>query len=375
MYKQFEYLRESVTMTRGQTYRIDLPETGLLSGLFLKLSAPCTSGATLADALWRLQDHLGTLEVIANGATIIKSLDWQNLAHIHALRQGVTPLGAWRNYATNTQFEYLLVLFGRFLGDPEYGIDLANFDNVEFRLTNASSATYHGSDISASILQCYMRDMPGGFRGHIRSEIWREWTTVQDETKYFVLPTEYPFSGVYLRCVPSTTSGVPDTGFANLADDIDMSIQGGLKQVYKGGLDDLALVDYYMQGHELLVGGLADVNADRGIPISLGRVLQHATASGSKDGAVSAVIPTIEADLTDGAFKAEAREADSPIEFIFNGYAFQNTVNLWFAPTLAADELLDPGAVGEIRLNIHTRNASSAASGTNQVVIERVVSS
>jgi hypothetical protein len=373
MYKQLEYLREGVTMTRGATYREDLPDAGMLSALLFKLSAPCASNASLAVANWRLQDYLGTLEVIANGATIIKSLDWKNAAFYHFLRTGVTPLGAWRNYATNTQFEYLLLMFGRFPGDPSYGLDLSKYDNVEVRLTNSASSTYYGSDITASIMQLWLRDHAGGFQGHIRSEKWREWTTVSDETKYFTLPSEYPISNITLRAVPPATNGVADTGFANMMDDIDFSIQGGTRKLYKGGLDDLALMDYYMKGKLALTSGLLDKTADYGAPVSLGRILGWATASGSKDGAVSSTVPTIEADSTDGYIKPEAREADSPIEFITMGYAFQESVALLDAPNLEPDLMLVPQQVGPVLLNVHTRSGATYAGGTAQVVLERVV--
>ncbi len=373
MYYQYEYLREGVTMTLGQTYKIDLPEQGLVSGIFLKLSAPCTSGATLADELWRLQDHLGTLEVIANGATIIKSAPWKVFEAIQRLKTKVSPLNAWRNYATNTQFEYLLLPFGRYLWDKEFGLDLAKYDNVEFRLTNSSSATYHSDNITASILLAYMRENPGGFRGHIRTELWREWTTVANEIKYHTLPTEFPYAGIHLRALPDTTTGKADTGFANLMTDIDFKIGGGTKQVFKGGLDDLALIKHYEGGVEGLVSGMADVTADKGIGVSLGRVLGWSGISGSKDGAVSTVDITMEADATDGTISFEAREADSPIEFILRGYAYQHMVPLFFSPNLDPDTLLVPTQAGEMTLNIQTANAASAADGTNQIILERVV--
>ncbi len=373
MYKQLEYLREGVTMTRGQTYKIDLPEQGLVSAMFLKLSAPCTSGATLADELWRLQDHLGSLEVIGNGATIIKSAPWKVFEGIQVRRTKVSALNAWRNYATNTQFEYLMLLFGRNLWDADYGLDLAKYDNVEFRLTNSSSATYHGADITASLMLAYLREHSGGFRGHIRTELWREWTTVANEIKYHTLPTEFPFCGIWLRADPDTTTGKADTGFANLMTDIDFKIGGGTKQVYKGGLDDLALVKYYEDGVEGLISGAADVNADRGIPTSLGRVLGWAAVSGSKDGAVSTVDVTEEADSTDGTISFEAREADSPIEFIHRGYAYQHMTALHYSPDLSPETLLVPTQAGEMTLNIQTANAASAADGTNQIILERVV--
>lgn len=373
MYKQREYLREGVTLPLGETYQLELPKTGLLSGLIMKLTASCTTGATLADENWRLLDFISKIEVISNGATIIKSLSGKLAQYLARQHQHIIPPHFWRNYATNTQMEYIPLLFGRFLGDPEYGLDLSRYDNVEMRITNNSSATYHGTDITGSFLQTFIRDSSGAFKGHVRSENWQEWTTVSDETRYLILPTEFPISGLYLRALPDTTNGKSDTGMANLMDDIDFSIQGGTKRLYKGGLDDLLIQNYIEDGDDIITSGLADINADRGIDVGVGRMMGWSGISGSKDGAVSAVIPTMEADDTDNTIAFEAREADSPVEFIVRGMGFHNCTHLLDNPKLEADWMLDPRRDGECRLNIHTRSGAAYADGTNTVFMERLV--
>lgn len=374
MYKQYEYLREGVMMTRNQTYRLDLPKTGLLSSLLFKLSAPCVSGATLSVANWRLEDYLSKVEIIANGATIIKSLDVSALNFLSWLRQGIVHPHYWRNYATNTQFAYFLINFGRFIGDPNFGLDLARFDSVELRVTNVATSTYYGDDITASILQTYMRDMPGTFNGYLRSEEFRKWTTVQNETQYLLLPSEYPIATLALRCVPTNTNGVFATNPQNLADSIDFSKKGRTAQIFLGGFDDLMVQNYLERGAEVLVGGQLDGTADYGKPVSVARGFNWSGISGSKDGAVSSVIPTIEADPTDGYIKPEAREADSPIMFMYRGMGYEYFSWLHYAETLAQGELLDAKAEGEVNLDVHTRDASTAASGTNTVILERLVS-
>lgn len=361
-------------MVRNQTYRIDLPETGLLSSLLLKVTGPTVSGATLADELWRILDFIDSIEVIGNGATVIKSLEGKHFHFLNWLHQGIVPPHFWRNYATNTQFEYFLINFGRSLGDPDYGLDLSRWDNVELRIANTATATYYGSDFTLSILQSYLRDTPGGFRGYLRSELWREWTTVQNETKYFTLPTEYPISTLALRALPDTTAGLSDTGFSNLMDDIDFSIQGGTKQVYKGGLDDLIVMNYLERGAEIITSGEADVNADRGIDVGVGRMFGWSGVSGSRDGAVSATVPTMLGDATDNTISFEAREADSPVEFMVRGMGFQNTGYLVHAHDLDPAKMIDPRQVGDVRLNIRTRDTAASADGTNQVILERLVS-
>jgi len=373
MYFQSEYLRESVAFPRGGTFKVDLPETGLLSALLLNIQGAAVSGATLADPLWRLQDHLSTLEIIGNGSTVIKSLEFKQSQFAAWLRQGIVPPHFWRNYATNTQQEFGLLLFGRNMHDPEYGLDLSRWDNVEFRFTNASSATYHSADLSLSIKQIFLRDAPGGFRGFLKTEEWREWTTVSDETKYLTLPTDNPISGLYVRAVPPATSGVADTGGVNMMDDIELSINGGVKKIFDGGLDDLIVENFVDRGAEVITGGHFDVTADRGIDIGIMRPFGWGWGSGSKDGAVSAVIPTIEADPTTNTIKPEAREADAPIHFILRGMGFQNMAYLLHVQDLEPELLLDAGRDGEMKLDIHTRSGATYADGTNQVVLETLV--
>jgi len=373
MYKQFKYIREGATLIRGGTTRLDLDESGLLSALYLKIGATCVSNATLTADPWRLQDLLTLVEIIGNGATVIKSLEFKQAQFINFLRQGIVPPHWWRNYATNTQEEHLVLLFGRHLGDPNFGLDLAHWDNVELRITNISSATYHADSMKFSAMAVYLRDHPGFPGGYLRSEEWRDWTTTSDETKYFILPTEFPIAGLYLRSLPETTNGVPETGFANQMDDIDFKIFGGVKEVYKGGLDDLAILNFIDRGAEVITGGHMYRTADYGGDISIGRPFGGAWAAGSKDGAVAAVIPTMEADPTVNALKPEAYEGDTTIEFIMRGIGFQNMAYLWFSQGLEPDSLLDLKTSGEGLLNIHTRSGAGYAGGTAQVVLERLV--
>jgi hypothetical protein len=374
MYKQLDYLRESVDMPLNATYRIDLPKTGMLSSMLVKVSANCTSGATLAGGAWRLLDFLGKLEIIVNGATVVKSCDVTDLHFLSWLHQGIVPPHFWRNYATNTQFEYFLVNFGRYLGDPEYGLDLSRYNSAELRLTNSATATNYSTDITLSMLNVYMRDMNGSFKGYLRSEEWRKWTTVQAATEYNILPTEYPISLIALSAVPHATLGMFDTNGQNLMDTILLSKGGGVKQMYQGGYDDLMVTNYLDRGAEVITSGIADLTADRGIQTSIQRMFGFAGISGSKDGAVSAVIPTMIADATDGAISFEAREADSPVEFTVRGMGFMNYAWLVNDPDLDPAGLLDPKVDGECRLDITTRDAATAAAGTNKILLERLVS-
>lgn len=375
MYYHTDLLRASATMTRSQTFRIDLPKTGLLSALQLVIEAPSVSAAFAAGGNWRLLDYLTTVEVIGNGSTVIKSLQAKHLDFLSLLHQGVIPPHYWRNYATNTQREVIPILFGRNLWDTEFGLDLGKWDNVELRITNTATALTHGADLTIKIAQFWLRASPSGFRGFIRSETWREWATVQDQTQYLILPTEFPISGIILRALPHATTGMSDTGFANLMFDIELSQQGGTLLMFDGSLSDAAYMAHLMMGKDVLSSGEWYGNADAGIDTGVGGMFGWSGVWGSKNGAAAAVDLTMIADATDNTISFEGAAADQVAEFITMGHSYQNSVPLLHVPDLNPDFLLDPKRDGECRLNIHTRNLAAAAAGLNQVVLERLVGS
>jgi hypothetical protein len=164
-----------------------------------------------------------------------------------------------------------------------------------------------------------------------------------------------------------------NTGMSNLADDIDFRKGREKVQVYKGGLDHLMLENYVERGANVIMAGQVDGTADKGFSFDVGRSWGRAGISGSKDGAVSATIPTIVADNTAYTASFEAREADSPVELIKVGMAPFEMAFLWHEHMLRPEWMLNPANDGPCELNIHTRNASSAAAGTNRLLLERLV--
>lgn len=372
MYKQLEYLREGDSMDVGGTYQKDLPLSGMLSALHLKLSGSCVSNATIDGGPWRLIDHISKIEVIANGATVIKSYNGKEAQYINWRRLHKVPPHWWRNYATNTQEEHIFILFGRGLFDPTYGLDLSAYNRVELKITNSSSATYH-SALTASVMQYWNRDMAGGFAGLLRSEEWRKWTPVQNATEYLELPNEFPIAAIILWSLPHATTYISDTGYYNPMDDIDFRIGGGTKQVYKGGLDDLGIYDYMNSMGEVLTGGHLYNHADVGADIGLGRPFGGAWGAGSKSGSGCSTVPTMEADPTLPTIKPEAFEGSDSIEFLMRGVAYHQMAALHFSESLSQDELLVPASTGAMTLNIHTADSASADAGTNAVILERLI--
>jgi len=374
MYFQHEYVREAVAMTLNGEYVLELPKSGLLSSLLLRISGAQASDAFLTSADWRIVDKISKIELIGDGATVIMSLTGYEAQALAVWDQGVFPQHDWRSYATNTQREHFLLNLGRWYKDTGFGLDLSAFKTVELKITNVAT-TSHFSDLTVSVLAAYVRDAGAGiFRGYMRKEEWRSWTTAQNETKYNSLPVDYLIRRIVVQAIPNIDGAeVEQTGLANLMEDIELSLDTGQVRVYKGGLDDLLRLNHLEAGKDWIVGGAAYFTADQGVDISLGHVYGGAWGAGSQDGAGAATIATFETSRNSFTQKPETFEADSPIGFLFQGIAPFLTGVFNFEIDYDPASWLDPRARYEAQLNIRTRDASASASGRNAIVLDRFV--
>lgn len=374
MYIQREYVRENASMTLTDTYKLDLPEHGFLSSLILRISGNEISGYGQAAHDWRIIDEISKIAVLANGATVIKSLTGYQAQALAFYDQGVLPPGSWRNYASNTQFEYILINFGRFMGDTELGLDLSRYDNVELQITNTATSSDFTS-LSVSVLGVYVRGAQAGqFKGMLRTEEWRSWTTVSDETKYNDLPIEHKIRRILLQAIPDQDANdVNESDMSNLMDDIDFTLETGQVRVYKGGLDDVMRENYLNLGRQLIVGGLSYMTADYGIDTGVGRAITYLGGAVSKDGSGSSTVPTFAADDLSGTIKPETYEGDNPINFISVGMAPFYTALFDFDLNFDPNNWLDPNTSRTVKLDIHTRSGAAYADGRNAIVLDRLV--
>lgn len=375
MYWQREYIREAKSMDLNDTYRLDLPEHGLLGSLLLRLSGDQITGYGQSGGGWRIVDQIDEIEVMLNGATICKSLKGDMVQAVAFYDNRVPSPDAWRNYATNTQWAYFLINFGRFLHDIDYGLELDKFDNVELRVKNSASSSTDFSGLAISVMAIYLRDAPSDqFKGYLRTEEWRKWTTVADETKYLDIPTEFILRRIIMQAIPDLDSdNVAEIGINRLMDDIELNLDSGRTKVYKGGIDDLLRSNYWEYGGPIITVGHAYMSADKGIDMGLGYVMGEAHGAATKDGAIASGIATMESARTDHTQKAEAYAADEPIALMCFGVGYHNTVVYRFDWHPDPASWLDPEARKTVELNIQTYNSADAADGTNRIILDRLV--
>ncbi len=374
MHWQKKIERRTLSADRNDTLRFELPEKGLYSGLLIKVSCDQES-ANSGQENYRLIDQINKVEVMANGSKIIKSLSGIQLQALSFYDHGIAQIDTLREYASNTQFAFIPIQFGRRLYDRDYLLDMAKYDVVELKLTNNMSSTYWQDTLSYTIIGYVLKDVPADYanKGYFKSHEWRKYTTVADEWKYLDIPAEHPLRRIMLRAEPDITSGADDTAFENLVYDIKFMLQTGDVIVFEGKLEDLLrdnLIDY---GALALTGGHSYRVGTDYIETGIGRRLVEAAIAFSMTGSASTTVPTTDDGHSNHMKLMPQGGGDIGINWMALGCGFHNTAMLRFdrEPDLA--DMIDTVDKKQVELHLHTRNAASAADGTVSVVLEELM--
>ena len=372
MYPQLEYLREGDTMTRNSTYRLDLPENGMLSAIQLRIENTKVSDSVAATMNWRVCDFIDKIEIIGNGSTIIKSITGNVLQALQFFDTGIASLDYWLSYAAATDRFNVILLFGRHLFDKVFGLDLSRWNNVEIRITNTATSTYYSSEFSVSLL-CYWLREGAGFNNYLRTEEWQKWTTVSDQTKYLELPIENKIRRVIFQCIPPYDSdNIFNTGMSNMVDDLEVSFKTGVLRVYKGGIDDLMKMNALLFKKLVMTYPQYYMTADYGRNIGIGYVLGGAHSFGGAAAAITNGKPALEVGNTNATQVPKAYTGDTSFQGLHVGLCPENCVLFPFNLEDDPAEYLDVNVNATVKMNVHTRSGASYAGGTIRVILDRV---
>ncbi len=376
MFWQEQYIRESIALTLNSTYQLDLPENGILGALLIKIEGNNYTGHGQDAPEWRVLDNITKIEVILNGATICKSLRGDMIQATAFYDNGIVAPDLWRHYATNSQYGFFLLNFGRYLYDPLVGLNLAKFANVELRITNDADATAEFSSLTVSILGYFLREGPAaGPIGFMRTETWREWTTVRAATEYLDLPTEFPIRRIILQGRPALDGGHHvKRNFYHMMEDIELSLDTGVTRVFKGGIDVLAKSNIYAYRHEILTGGEVYGLDSDAIETGVGSMQKSAHGATHADLGTDPTVPAgFQSTDSANTQNINTYPTDEPIRTLWSGCGYHNTAVLKFDWDQDPNSWLDPKSRASVELNIITENNADAAGGTNRVILDRLV--
>jgi len=225
MYWQQRYLKYKSDFESSTTglETVDLPKTGLLSGLEIRVQG--TNGdSQAAPDIW-LHDRMKKIEVIVNGSKVVKSFSGNQLLADMFYKK--TPLSShdMKNMNNSTAQQYFYINFGRFYHDLEYMVDLSKVNDPELRIDYDFGLTAaNGWDAgvamaaapSLTLIPHILREPPMSPKGYIKtSEVYR-FTSGNSKKENMKLPIGPLYAMLYLQCFYKSHGFVQDIDHVEL---------------------------------------------------------------------------------------------------------------------------------------------------------------
>ena len=208
MYLQTRYLKEGRQFESATTglETVDLPKTGLLSGLELRVYGTCGVGADKPD-VW-LHDRLKKIEVIVNGSKVVKSLAGNQLLADMLYKK--TPIYGHdvKNISGGMCEELFYINFGRRYHDPEFMLDLSRVNDPELRIDydfGLTSQNGWANGVAMSVAPSYslvphiLREPTVEPRGYIKTSEVARFTSGGAKVENMRLPMGPMYANLYLQ--------------------------------------------------------------------------------------------------------------------------------------------------------------------------------
>ena len=377
---QREILRDAVSMPFAQTYELDLPKDGLLGSLVLYISSSQNGYPFLSTVpKWRLIDYISKIEVIANGSTVIKSLDGLEACAAAFYDDGQEPPGMWRSYSNTPHRQWIPIHFGRKLMDELYGLDLSRFDQVTLKVTNDATSTQFSTDIKITPIAYWLREPMGPFNGYFNEEVWKTWLPVAAATEYSDLPIGLPIRRITLKALPArdTADCKNNSTMIALMSDIEFTFRSGQVRVFKGNLNNLGMLSILETGRFVETMTMIDKTDEYGYEVGVGYVLSGLVSEASEAAAPSATSSHGWADIQDSAQEVANRQADQPLQGLWRGFGFHHTVPLYVARKPDLSDLLDVEAQKVVKVDIACTTGLTLTgtdhNAENAIILSRLV--
>jgi len=192
-------------------YRKDLPKTGFVSAI--DIGVRFTNGATVpVDG--DLLDIFNHISLLFNGVDYRFHMKGQDVYRYNWAKDGKPMPQSWTQVASATQEGWFRIPLGRFLGDKEFGLNLAKHRNVQLQLDYALSnfGTVGTHIITGTIaFTVLLHEFPMGqsppFRGMISAREFYTTTSVASRTNKQDLPSQNPMTALY---VSATEDAIAD---------------------------------------------------------------------------------------------------------------------------------------------------------------------
>jgi hypothetical protein len=371
-------LDQEVQAVDAGTRRVPLPARGALSGIELRVGA--TNGATRGAE--RLFDSLTRVEVVANGSQVLYSLEGAELyrwAHFILRKE---PPHIWTEQNGIGQRLNMPICFGRYMGDPDFWLDLSQYQAVELRVTYAPTIAATGFVTGTFQIHApyWIDDSPAGppgRRGFLRTTQVKAFTSLAAGEDITELSRLFRYMDMLVYC---RHAAVADGGDLTIAE-----VRANDKALIPatGRWDDWAALAEDMLGvngdHEGVMFPLdtetSDVHTGRILDVHLMPTLVQSDANGLTTYTIGGVagdrITHSCSDLADAAATTHftAAAARKVLYFRATGLGVGNAILIPFALHGNPDEALDAPSFSRLQLALTQGGAGSTVRVSTREVV------
>jgi len=207
------------------TETFDLPERGKLSAL---LFVPLWTNAVGGDNSLNVTEMFTKIEIVHRGSEVVKSLTGKQAVGVAATRGYHYHDLQVSHKATGTQQVIIPLLFGRYLLDAEFGLDLAQLSNPQLKLTynyaygtsNDASGAFSGTAGTFDLEMVFAPDTQP-FAHYLKTSEVYTWTPTAGATEIVDLPRGKPWARVFVQSVDN------DYPIWNSIEEITLNLETG----------------------------------------------------------------------------------------------------------------------------------------------------
>lgn len=206
MARRFTYLEKDKSLGNSGEHTVDITIQDPITQIWVEMR--CNNGASWNHAN-PMHLNIDALEII-DGSTVLWSLDGAEMLGMVSQILGYMPYQRVCEIPNDPQSLALPILFGNFLGDVERSFDPRRFVNPQLRVkwnlanVNAVGATgFADSGLTMTAIAEVMEGAPAPTRMLSAKEVYTY--TAAAGTEYIELPRDYPYKGLMIRPVATTS--------------------------------------------------------------------------------------------------------------------------------------------------------------------------
>jgi len=202
------YIAEAKTLSDTGTETIDIKPGAPITAIEMIFAG--TKGAT-ENAGDHVIDYITAIELL-DGGEVIASVSGRELIAENCYRLGEMPAHDIDIAASGTAQQTCFFLFGRFMFDPDYYLDPANYRNLQLKITTnltAAAGTYVTATLAVDVMAHVMDEGYGAYQGFFAPKTVKTWTTVASGVEEIDMPTEYPI--MLVLCSSHEDNIAPET--------------------------------------------------------------------------------------------------------------------------------------------------------------------